>query len=219
MIDFTESLKEILESDLPNEIKGEKNLPVAELPSPYVNLKLNAENKAKKMMEKLLKFYLSQDYIDQDDYLQAKTKLETANLATMIYQMQSTERMIDKMMYEIDGGSVEPRMFEVFTALQKTLLDIIKSQTMYVIATEEGVKRVARERDVYKSLDASPNKASVIESSTSIGIGPVRGTKALIKGIRDDIDAERANSEPVDEKLFQSNLDSFDDENLEEEED
>lgn len=214
MIDFTDSLKEILESDIPNKIEGETNLPVKEMPSPYLNIKLQAENKAKKMMEKLLKFYLSQDFIDQDDYLQAKTKLETANLATMIYQMQSTERMIDKMMYEIDGGSVEPRMFEVFTALQKTLLDIIKSQTMYIMATEEGVKKISRERDVYKSLDSPQTYTKPQE-----GVGPVRGVKSLMKGIRDEIDAEIAESQQQNEEDIDNYLDTHNDYDEEEDED
>jgi len=44
-------------------------------------------------------------------------------------------------------------MFEVLATLQKSMLDIIKSQTMYLMASEESTKRIARDIEIYKKRD------------------------------------------------------------------
>ena len=49
---------------------------------------------------------------------------------------------IGVLMDTINEGDVAPRMFEVLSDLQRTLLDIIKSQTMYMVAVEENVKKI-----------------------------------------------------------------------------
>ena len=43
--------------------------------------------------------------------------------------MENSETAITTLMDTINEGDVSPRMFEVLSDLQRTLLDIIKSQT------------------------------------------------------------------------------------------
>jgi hypothetical protein len=74
-------------------------------------------------------------------------------------------------------------MFEVLATLQKSMLDIIKSQTMYLMAAEEGAKRIARDIELYKKRD---NDRVITEASGGAPVGDTvqRGTKDLMKIIQ-----------------------------------
>ena len=96
--------------------------------------------------------------------------------------MQNSETAITLLMETIHEGDVSPRMFEVLSDLQRTLLDIIKSQTMYMVAIEENAKKISRDVDVYHNNESSTsNKQSGIKS---------RGTKDLMRALQDTIKEE-----------------------------
>ena len=104
--------------------------------------------------------------------------------------MQNSETAISILMDTINEGDVSPRMFEVLSDLQRTLLDIIKSQTMYMLAIEENAKKLSRDIDVYHNGGGSSKKQ--IGSS---GIKS-RGTKDLMKALQNTLKQE--NIEDVD---------------------
>jgi len=74
-------------------------------------------------------------------------------MSSLIYQLQAGERALTTLLQTIDDGELAPRMFEVLATLQKSMLDIIKSQTMYLMASEESTKRIARDIEIYKKRD------------------------------------------------------------------
>lgn len=176
------SLDELLGYDLPDEVPGldesHELQPVKKEIAPRDNNK--AMNKAKKVMDNLLKFYLSEEIIEEQEYLKAKAELDKTALSSLIKQMENSERAITILMRQIDDeGDVSPRMFEVLSDLQRTMLDIIKSQTMYMVAVEENVKKIARDIDVYQN-----GGTKKIESGGGI---KSRGTKDLMKALQDSI--------------------------------
>mgnify|MGYP001564962860 CR=1 FL=1 len=206
---------------LPDKIKSNR----------YVELKDKASQRAKKTLDSLLKFYLSEHIITGEEYVEARASLQHFELSKLIYMMETSEIAITTIMENIDAGDVQPRIFEVLAALQKTLLDVIKAQTMYMVAAEENVKRIARDIDIYKP-DASANLTKGKSSDDSSGNKvSVRGQKDLMKAIAEsnkrlkgDLNDEESNSniinsqaikpEPIDEL---DNFDSgFDDEEFEE---
>ena len=65
-------------------------LPAFQLNEPvdYDEMKASSMNKSKKMMNSLLRFYLSQELIDKNEYIQAKAKLEMLTLSNLLQQMQ-----------------------------------------------------------------------------------------------------------------------------------
>jgi len=170
-------------------------------PFDYTKKKGDATNQAKKTISTLLKFYLSEEIINNDEYVKAKMKIEEMTLSSLIFQMETAERAITTLLQQIDDGDVSPRMFEVLGTLQKSMLDIIKSQTMYMMATEEGVKKLARDYDVYserKQLRSGEEKK--IEGPTNVN----RGTKNLMMQIQEEMEANKQeeqvfDSEPVNE--------------------
>lgn len=158
------------------------------LPS-YGELKSSSSKKAKKTITSLMKFYLDEDIIERDEYIQAKKKIDEMTMSSLIYQLQAGERALTTLLEAIEDGDIAPRMFEVLATLQKSMLDIIKSQTMYLMAAEEGTKRIARDIDIYRKREdtreiseAGANKSQQTSDTTQ------RGTKDLMRMIREGID-------------------------------
>ena len=180
---FRDSIGDLL-SELPDEVPGLSETP--ELPKVRVESTqgvalTRAKGKAKKVMSSLLKFYLSEEIIAEHEYIQAKSQLDEYALGMLIRQMENSEIAISTLMDTINEGDVSPRMFEVLSDLQRTLLDIIKSQTMYMVAIEENAKKTSRDIDVYHGNSDTSSKQSGVKS---------RGTKDLMRALQETINEE-----------------------------
>ena len=174
-----------------------KDLPIQARPTDlapvvnYVDLKAGATKKAQKTITSLMKFYLDADIIEKDEYIQAKKKMDEMTMSSLIYQLQAGERALTTLLETIDSGELAPRMFEVLATLQKSMLDIIKSQTMYLMAAEEGTKRIARDIEIYQQRQ---NQSEIEGAGGDSGNKNIqRGTKDLMAAIRAGIDG--ANTE------------------------
>ena len=173
-------------NDLPDEVPGLDETPElsrVKIESTQAVALTKAKGKAKKVMSSLLKFYLSEEIIAEHEYIQAKSNLDEYALGMLIRQMENSEIAISQLMDIINEGDVSPRMFEVLSDLQRTLLDIIKSQTMYMVAIEENAKKTSRDIDVYHgNSDSSTNKKQSGVKS--------RGTKDLMRALQETINEE-----------------------------
>ena len=178
-----------------------KDLPIQAKPTDlapmvnYVDLKAGATKKAQKTITSLMKFYLDADIIEKDEYIQAKKKMDEMTMSSLIYQLQAGERALTTLLETIDSGELAPRMFEVLATLQKSMLDIIKSQTMYLMAAEEGTKRIARDIEIYQQR---ANQTAIEGAGGDSGNKNIqRGTKDLMAAIRAGIDG--ANEEDIED--------------------
>jgi hypothetical protein len=178
LIGNNDPIQESIETD--PELPAKRDLPA--LPT-YGELKVNSSKKAQKTITSLMKFYLDEDIIEKDEYIQAKKKIDEMTMSSLIYQLQAGERALTTLLETIEDGEIAPRMFEVLATLQKSMLDIIKSQTMYLMAAEEGAKRIARDIELYKKRD---NDRVITEASGGAPVGDTvqRGTKDLMKIIQ-----------------------------------
>ena len=179
-------------------IETDVELPARRPQSPvsFVELKESSTKKAKKTITALMKFYLDEDIIERDEYIQAKKKMDEMTMSSLVYQLQAGERALTTLLDAIEDGEVAPRMFEVLATLQKSMLDIIKSQTMYLMATEESAKRIARDIEIYRKRD---NIREIEVSGGDPGSGNVqRGTKDLMRMIREGIDSAETNIEDAE---------------------
>ena len=178
LIGDTESLDiESDPADLPV-IRHQSSLPQVN----YADLKSNATIKAKKTISSLMKFYLDADIIEKDEYIQAKKKMDVMTMSSLIYQLNAGERALTTLLETIEGGELAPRMFEVLATLQKSMLDIIKSQTMYLMAAEESTKRIARDIEIYRKKDDIREIESVGGDSNDKNVQ--RGTRDLMAAIQ-----------------------------------
>jgi hypothetical protein len=186
-----ELLNDESSSSLPAQ-SGGGGLPAFQLNDPidYDEMKASSMNQSKKLMNSLLKFYLSEELINKNEYITAKAKLEVMTLSNLIQQMQYAERAITTLMRTIDSGEVTPRMFEVLGGLQKTMLDIMKHQTLHMMAAEENMKKLKRDIDIY-----SDNQTIEVKGTSKSGDNVSRGTRNLMK----EIQAELGNEEPEED--------------------
>jgi hypothetical protein len=178
------SIEDLLNED--TSLTGQQSsLPAFQLNDPidYDEMKANSINKSKRLMNSLLKFYLSQELIDNNEYIQAKAKLEMMTLSNLISQMRIAERAITTLMRTIDSGEVTPRMFEVLAGLQKTMLDIMKHQTLHIMAAEENMKKLKKDVDIYNNTIEI--KAQKFESGNIS-----RGTRNLMRDIQKELGNE-----------------------------
>lgn len=151
-------------------------------PVNYADIKTKSTNKAKKTITSLMKFYLDADIIERDEYIQAKKKMDEMTMSSLIYQLQAGERALTTLLETIEAGELAPRMFEVLATLQKSMLDIIKSQTMYLMAAEESTKRIARDIEIYQKRDDRNAIEDAGGDSNKNNIQ--RGTKDLMAAIQ-----------------------------------
>tara|TARA_Y100000389_G_scaffold21622_1_gene18556 strand:+ start:8665 stop:9333 length:669 start_codon:yes stop_codon:yes gene_type:complete len=165
-----------------------KDLPIKSRPSDtlpaisYGELKSSATTKAQKTITSLMKFYLDADIIEKDEYIAAKKKMDEMTMSSLIYQLQAGERALTTLLQTIEDGELAPRMFEVLATLQKSMLDIIKSQTMYLMAAEESTKRIARDIEIYRKRE---DTREIEESGGDTENKNIqRGTKDLMAAIQ-----------------------------------
>lgn len=181
LIGDNDPIQSVIETD--PSLPAKKELP--SLPS-YGELKINSSAKAKRTITSLMKFYLNEDIIEKDEYIQAKKKIDEMTMSSLIYQLQAGERALTTLLEAIEDGDVAPRMFEVLATLQKSMLDIIKSQTMYLMAAEEGAKRIARDIEIYRKRE-DVREIEAASGGLPAGDMVLRGTKDLMRMIRDGI--------------------------------
>lgn len=184
------SIDDLLNEDLPAATVS--GLPAFQdhTPMDYSDVKDKATNSAKKLMNSLLKFYLSEELIQKNEYISLKAKIDMMTMSNLIFQMQAAEHAITTMMRSIDAGEVSPRMFEVFGGLQKTMLDIMKHQTLHMMASEENMKKLKRDIDIYS------DQTIKIEEKSSGSVN--RGTRNLMKEIQAELNGE----EEIDSEDF-----------------
>lgn len=163
----------------------------------YEDMKGVSDKQAKKTINSLMRFYLDADIIEKDEYLQAKKKMDEMTMGSLVYQLKAGERALTTLLETIEGGELAPRMFEVLATLQKSMLDIIKSQTMYLMATEESAKRIARDIELYKKRDRDDDLEQVGGKENG---NIQRGTKDLMNQIQAGIQqADIEDIEPENE--------------------
>lgn len=189
--EMVDSLISTFNGNNPEEAEeGSSNLPEKQSNVQPFNFKQNrnkSEIQAKGLLKSLLKFYLSEEYIAENDYIKAKIAIDQLTLAGLINQIRMSEHSIESLMESIDSGEKHPRMFEVLAGMQRVYIDLMKHQTLSVIAVEEHMKKLKDDFDYYQSkpVDAGENKK--IQSHEDDEEGDVeRGTRNFLKQLEDD---------------------------------
>ena len=85
------SIDDLLNDDsstLPEHGVGLPSFQVVGDPIDYDDMKVEASNESKKLMNSLLKFYLSSELIEKNDYIKAKAKVDMMTQAGLVKQLQ-----------------------------------------------------------------------------------------------------------------------------------
>lgn len=141
-----------------------------------------AKEKAEKVMTTLLKLYLSDGFITKSEYVQAKVNLDSMTLGKIMNQMEVSERAISLLMENIEMGDINPKLFDAVGNLQRTFIDLVKTQTNYVASVEEEYRKIALEKDSMNVEDTTATEVSGGYKSSS--------QKDLMRMIRNTVDCD-----------------------------
>jgi hypothetical protein len=196
------SIDDIITDDLPDEIEVEDDAnatltPNSNAKKKFTSMRDKCATKARNTLTAMLKFYLDEDIINVNEYVNTKVALERESLARLIYLMESAEDAMTSLLANIEGGDTHPRMYEVLGQLQKNILDMVKSQTMFMLATEDSVKKLGRDAEIYSGYSTT-KKVGNGNGAPAGGISS-RGTKDLMRAIQ-DINRQNA-GQPVEEAV------------------
>lgn len=148
---------------------------------------VKAKCKAEKVMNTLLKLYMSDGFISKSEYIQAKVNLDSMTLGKIMNQMEVSEAAIQVLMDNIQMGDINPKLFDALGNLQRTFIDLVKTQTAYIENAEIEYKKIAQEKEI------SPD--NIIEkdgrSETSSGGLKSSNQRELMQMIRNTVDANK----------------------------
>ena len=144
-----------------------------------------AKGKAEKVMNTLLKLYMTDGFISKSEYIQAKVNLDSMTLGKIMNQMEVSEAAIQVLMDNIQMGDVNPKLFDALGNLQRTFIDLVKTQTAYIENAELEYKKIAQEKEV--SADDVIDR----DSRNEISSGGLKSSnqRELMQMIRNTVDS------------------------------
>ena len=144
-----------------------------------------SRKKAKGVMEALLRVYLSDDFISKSEYAKAKVNLDSMTLGNIMNQMEISQRAINVLMDNIELGDVNPKLFEVLGKLQGTFIDLVRTQTNYIMNASDEYEKLSLDKDGdVIEVSASPAK----EISSGFKSSSQKDLMRLIRNVSDKED-------------------------------
>ena len=146
---------------------------------------MKAKGKAEKVMNTLLKLYMTDGFISKSEYVQAKVNLDSMTLGKIMNQMEVSEAAIQVLMDNIQMGDVNPKLFDALGNLQRTFIDLVKTQTAYIENAEIEYRKIAQEKEI------SPDNVIDRESKNEISTGGLKSSnqRELMQLIRNTVDS------------------------------
>lgn len=140
------SLDELVSQNLASSDSDLPSIEVSHIePLNIPEVSARAKQKAQKTVISCLKLYFDEKLINRNEFLQAKAAVATSNIQTLFNQLKMSEHMMEKLINEMDNGNMQPRMFEVATSVQNTIIEILKNTQLHIIAFQEEAKRMKNE--------------------------------------------------------------------------
>ena len=146
-----------------------------------------AKCKAEKVMNALLKLYMSDGFISKSEYIQAKVNLDSMTLGKIMNQMEVSEAAIQVLMDNIQIGDVKPKLFDALGNLQRTFIDLVKTQTAYIENVEMEYRKIAQEKEI------SPDDVINRDNKNEISTGGLKSSnqRELMQLIRNTVDSNK----------------------------
>lgn len=113
------------------------------------------KKKAETVMNTLLKLYLSDGFISKSEYVQAKVNLDSMTLGKIMNQMEVSERAINVLMENIEMGDVNPKLFDAVGNLQRTFIELVRTQTNYIMTAENEYEKLALDKDIVATTEVT----------------------------------------------------------------
>lgn len=193
----------ILGSEVPSLQEAQKgDLPALGTVKPlnYEVVKKFADEKSESIVETVVLLYLPKEFVFEHDYIAQKMTVDKMTVSNLIFQMKTAEHAIKKLLEEMDGGNVQPRVFEVLAALQKSKMEIVKHLAQFMVMLENNYKslRLDYESNRSEATHTQDAEAEEIRADST----RFRGTKALMNSLQGFIQ-EAAQKKSNEEEGFE----------------
>lgn len=185
-----------MNTDSPEQLSittGESVLPKirATKPLDYEIVKTDCDEKSVNIIEALVLLYLPVDFIERHEYVFQKMNIDKMIVSNLLFQMKTAEHAIKKLLEEIDGGNIQPRVFEVLASLQRSKMEIVKHIATFMVTLENNYKNL--KYDYVSSITDSvmnPRQISSIDDEDDIESTRFRGTKSLMSIVQNTLNPE-----------------------------
>lgn len=160
----------------------------------------NSIQEATDIVESSAKFYLEEDVIKEEHYIQQKINADVITMTDMIKQSKVAEYAIFKMIQQIDEGNMHPRQFEVLSGFQRSKLELTKTIAQYVVMMENNFKNI---KEDYKNKKNENTLDSDYDEEDNEEERVERGTRSFMQRVRgavDDVNAEKKNAEKINKE-------------------
>jgi len=124
-----------------------------------------SKDTAKRLMDSMLRTFVSQNFLERSQYVRAKLSINTANVTSIIKQIEVCENSIDLISSEIQLDSANDKLYAALSALQKTLLELIKTQQVLITAVEADYKNIGETIDECKVSEKEDDTVSGVKVS------------------------------------------------------
>ena len=173
-----------VDSDIDSQTLVFKKTP-STITSYEVDVLTKCKEKAEKVMTSLLKLYLSEGFITKSEFVQAKVNMDSMTLGKIMNQMEVSERAINVLMENIEMGDVNPKLFDALGNLQRTFIDLVKTQTNYIMNAENEYEKLALDKDTTVEITAESTATEISSGYKS------SNQKDLMRIIRSTIDDKK----------------------------
>lgn len=160
----------------------------------FAKMKKKSQKSAKKLLRKLVNFYLTEEMIKNEWTIQ-KIKSDYENLTNVIFQLKVSDYLIIKALEEIDFGVVHDRILRALKDLQNQNMEVMKYHKQYLQIIDQEYETFAEN---YSSIISKLQNTSIDQignnSNKSLTNNIHRGSKSIIEDIEEinfeDIDSE-----------------------------
>lgn len=154
----------------------------------YASMKQESENSARILITTLIDFYFENE--DKNiKYIEKRKDLDILLVSNIIFQMKTSEYAITKLLELIDQGSINGKLFDSLSQLQRANSEMVKHLVMTEMAIENGYKSIWLDmtQKIQSSQCLDPNQEvtpllSAGKPTTQIATG----TKKFLKHIFTD---------------------------------
>ena len=137
-------------------------------------------NKARDEVKKIVKVGIAGDELKDDSFLSFvsdKMNQDSEQLAHLYYQYRKMEVMQEANMKSVQAGNISPRMFEVYTQMDKALSDLSKQISEFQISIKDNYAKI--KFDAIDDLPSAGLPSGNSEDSKLITGNVFKNTKEL----------------------------------------
>lgn len=159
----------------------------------YDAVKEVADEQADSSLESIVLMYLPREFIISQRYIMEKMKVDKKVLSSLLFQVVTGEHAIKRLMEQVDEGQVRDNTFMVLSSLQRSVIEILKHVSSYMIVMENNYRDLRKDylredtvttKELGTARPQDPETPVVTEEPEEVISTKFRGTKDIMSLIK-----------------------------------